>query len=148
MAALCVQISDAIVSLIEGATLNQSFTVERQWVEDQQRENMKETDPAFIVVVPRTLNVSAFDLKPRNAYNWDIGIWIDKVVDTTTTDCDPIAEFMEQVVTLLATNRNFVIGPIHAQLVGIGPHPTYDATQLLDIRVFRSVFVATYRVIL
>jgi hypothetical protein len=146
MAALGVQIAEAVLALIEGATFNQPVFAERQWVETQQRENMKETDIAHVIVVPKNLNVTAFDLKPRNAFVWDIGVWTDKAVQTTNEACDPVAELVEEIVNLLVFNRNLLIEAGQATLIGITPDPAYDSVQLLDIRVFRSVFLATYRI--
>ncbi len=147
--AICVEIADALVALIGGATSYQDVTVERQWVETQRLEDIQEDDPVKIIVVPRVLNVAAFDLKPRNAYEWDIGVWIDKKVLQTNESCDPMADLLEQVVTLIASNRQLEIpsDPFRAQCVKISPDPAYDTSQLLDIKVFRSVFLATYRVI-
>lgn len=147
--ALCVDIADAMVDLIGAADFGQAFTVERQWVETQRLEDIDVDDPAKIIVVPQTLNLQAFDLKPRIENRWGIGVWIDKVVQQTNAGIDPVAYLVEQVVNLLATNRTLDIinPPFRATCVGIAPEPSYDTMQLLDIKVFRSVFVATYRVI-
>lgn len=145
MAAICVQIAEAVKSLIQSTDLSMPYTIERAWVETRQRVYMKEDDPLFIIVVPRTLNVHAFDLKPRTAFNWDIAIWIDRAVKDDTEECDPVVEFMEEIVDLLVGHRDLQIDAGRARCIGIGPHPTYDSNQLLDVRVFRSVFVATYR---
>jgi hypothetical protein len=148
--ALCVEIADALVDLIDGATFYQDVTVERQWLETQRLEKLQVDDPARVIVVPRTLNVTAFDLKPRTEFAWDIGIWIDKAIDQNNESIDPVADFVELVISLIATNRMLAIPspPFRANCIGISQDPTYDPTQLLDIKVFRSVFVATYRVIL
>lgn len=145
MAAICVQIADAVKSLIQTATLSLDFVIERAWVETRHRDVMRETDPVFVIVVPRTLNVYAFDLKPRTALEWEIAVWIDRVVKTDVADCDPVALFMEEVVTLLAAQRDLEIPSGRARCIRIEPHPAYDSVQLLDVRVFRSVFLATYR---
>jgi hypothetical protein len=146
--ALCVEIADAMVALIGAQTFDLPFTVERDWTETQRLEIIQEEDPVKVIVVPRVLNTTARDLTPRIDYAWDIGVWIDKKVQQTNAACDPVADFVEQVITLLNNNRQLTITsePHLAQFIGITPDPTYDTTQLLDIRVFRSVFLATYRV--
>lgn len=154
MAAIVADLCDAMVSRINGATLSQPFTVKRGWLELVQRQTMQAEDPISILIVPDTLGAYAFDLKPRTAMEWDIGIWIDKsiindplnptVVNLETTDA--VAGFVEEIVLLFAANRLLQTATVQGKCIKIEAVPVYDQQQLSELRIFRALIKTTYRV--
>lgn len=139
-------IGDAVVTLIQAGSFSQPYTIAREWVETQFRPDMKESDPIEVSVVPATLAVEAFDLDPRVSLDWDLGLWIVKIIEPTVVFIDPIAEFVEQVVDRIARNRQIQASSHKAKCMGISMEPAYDEKQLLDLRLYRSVIRVTYRV--
>ena len=146
MSAIIVDICNAVVTKLEGATFNQEFTVSRGWLELVQRQKMHDTDPISVLVVPGMLGVYAFDLTPRVAFDWEVGLWIDKSIEANVATIDPVAEFVEQVTQLFAANRILNAGSRKAKCIQIEADPVYDEKQLSELRIFRALIKITYRV--
>lgn len=147
MSAIVADIGDGLINFLKSKNLGQPYTIERAWVTTDYRQYMLETDLISVIIAPSTLVPSAFDLKPRIAFDWDLGIWIDKATEVTTAAVDPLVEFMETIVFLLASNRQIQTPAGRwAQCMKIEGQPSYDQNQMLELRIFRSLILVTYRV--
>lgn len=135
--AIIVIVEDAMVEVLEGATLSLPFAVSRGYV------FIRDIKPVGIEVsvFPSLLSVVAFDLTPRHAWDWQVAVWVRK----RTADPDEIDDLMllmQQIIDLFVTKP---LAGTKARCIGVEARPGYDPEKLDTSGVFNAGIVFTFR---
>jgi len=144
MAAVIVEIADAVKSVLDGASLSQSFTSVRSYAPlfGKQDEDSDDLEELQLVVVPREL--SAAQLTRRSSmfdYVVDVGICQRKAL--TNADIDPLMVFTEEVVDLFRSKP--LTGYTSAYCTAVANNPIYDFASLTQQKTFLSLVTLTFQ---
>lgn len=144
MPATVITISDEIVETLNDATLSQSFAATRAYAPifcKQDEEGEDELATLRVTVVPSLLTVAARDLAPRDGFEWEIAVWVQKRVENTTAAIDPLMNLMEEIIDLFRVWRTRP----NTRLIGIEASPV--SPEWVDTqRAFASAITLTVRV--
>lgn len=145
--AVIIDIADAVVTTLLGATLSLPFTAERTYVPIR---DLKDLTELTLSVVPVTIEGALQTRGGRYMEVYGIAIGIQQTIgkgamtdDQIKAACDPLMTFAEQVVNLFAAQV----------LAGMEPttctqhknEPIFSPEHLDDRRVFTSVVTLTYK---
>jgi hypothetical protein len=137
--AFIVIISDAVVDVLNAATLSLPFEVERAY--DVTR-NLRSTG-VKIAVLPETLAVSAPDLMPRKYFDWQVAIWVQQVATTDVADIDPLMLLVQEIIILFAFKP--LPGVLYARCIGVENNPPLNHEHLHTKGMFTSGALLTFR---
>lgn len=142
MAAVVVEIAEAVVEALEGATLSQSFIVARGYMPPY---DLKEFTDGEIraTVIPAELDLGARDLKPRAEMLWTIGIWVQAKAFPETGEFDPLMLLVEEVFLLFHGWRT----ELDRRVVGLRAMPPFDRETPQTTGLFSAAVMVTFRVV-
>ncbi len=142
-----IRIADAVVSVLNGATLSQPFTAERHYLPEF---DLKEMDTLHVSVVPAELDEEIAD-RTRDRAEYKIHVAIQKrVVKSDGTGLDMVAidalmRLVEDIDDLF--RHKPLAGYEDAHWVKSENKPIYDPKHLKEHNQFTSLLVLTFRVV-
>ena len=137
MSAIIVDAANAVVSILSGATLSQSITVDRGYVVVRDFEF---TDLRVTVVPPR-LAISVMDTTPRLAFDWVVSVVIQKAGIESVSDVDGLMLVLEEIATLFSGK---VLPGTRSRCIGTEASPL-DPSSLDTHDLFSWVLSFTFR---
>lgn len=140
MAAVVVELANAVVAALNGATLSQEFTAERAYVPIRDVKDFGDAE-LRVLVVPTGLRVAARDLGPRLTLEWELGVWLQQRAGRDTGDTDPLMLLAQEVIELFHGWRT---GADH-RVIGIEARPPFDPQSQDVIGVFSATIYLTFR---
>jgi hypothetical protein len=140
-----IDIADAVVTAINGATLSQSVTAERFYVPVHDIE-----DPALhVTVVPAALDGKLLDRRGKNLFTYLVDVAVQKVIgvgsmtnDQIKAACDPLMSFAEEIADL------FDGKPLGNSLVvctNVKNVPIFAPDHLDEKRLFTSLLTLEFK---
>ena len=140
--AIIIDIADAVVARLNGASLSQVFVAERTYLSIL---NLETLNGLQVFVSPAMLTVSRFDLATRQAFLPQIQIGIRQRVTLATEDVDPLVVLTQEIIELF---RPVLLPGTFAKCQGIENTPIYDPMFLDEKHVFLTTILLTYQVTL
>jgi hypothetical protein len=151
MAAVLLQLADAVVAALDGASLGQSFVIERGYVPVLELKEMGST--LFLHVVPAGLTRQTLTRAPVSQRDYAIDVGIRRRVPEGPKSpaeiaeaLDPLVEFAEAVADLFA-GKVLAVAAGNAVCVGAETRPVFDPASLDESRLFVSLVVLTFRLV-
>ena len=141
MAATITDISDAVVTHLNGVDFSQPFTAERIYV-----PVYGETETALKVWVLGLTESMSRRSRGEDEFDFEIKVAVYKRVESTDREeVDDMVELVEEISDSLRTEGRL---PTYtdAALASVANAPIYDPVQLDKFNVFVSVVTATYKV--
>jgi hypothetical protein len=136
-----IEIADAIVAVLNGATLSRAFTARRAYMPVRGLEDYLSLK---VTVVPSSLSVQPFDLDTLRVFEWDFGVWIQQQASGDPAAIDPLMALSEGIIDLFS---NWQVGASpHLRIVALGVGQSPDADRLLTDGLFTTVVTLTVRV--
>jgi hypothetical protein len=140
MAAVILDLADAVVAQLNAATLSQAFTAERLY---SPLENLETLTTLKVTVVPRSAFFEGAD-RNRKTVTAEIDIGVQRRSDLEQVDLDALMVFVEEIVDL------FPFGGLStylgASVVGLANAPIWASDHLNEKHVFTSVITLTVKV--
>lgn len=151
MAAVVVEIAEAVVEALNDATLSMAFTAERLYVPRFKRhasspgdEDLPDLETLRVSVVPRELSLASLN-RGADDFDYLIDVAIQKRLDSDgPAEVDPYMLLAEEVVDLFrgeALEASFG----RASCMQAANLPIYSPEFLNDANVFTSVVTLTFR---
>jgi len=140
--AVLIDIPDAVVAVLNGATLSQIFTAERTYLSIL---DLNTLDGLQVFVSPSMLTISRFDLAPRQAFLPQVQIGIRQRVSLAPADVDPLIILTQEIIELF---RPVLLLGTRAKLQSIENTPAYDPMALDEKHVFLTTILLTFQVTL
>lgn len=148
MDAFTIEIADAVVAALNGATLSLPFVAERSYVPVHSLAALSELT---VSVVPAALTATVFDRSRRRETQAVIDVGIQKRIGDgpmsnaeVNAACDPLMAFAQEVADLF--NATDVPGLPEASSIGMENLPIFDPKHLDEMRVFTSVVRLTFNI--
>lgn len=144
--AVVIEIADAVVAALNGATLSQSFTAERLYLPEFDLPTM---DTLHVSVVPAELDEELAD-RTRDRAEYKIHVAVQKRVSKpdvsglNTQAIDGLMQLVEEIGDLFRHKR--LAGFEEAHWVKTENRPIYDPKHLKEHSQFTSLLVLTFRV--
>jgi hypothetical protein len=140
MAAVILDLADAVVAQLNAATLSQAFTAERLY---SPLENLETLTTLKVTVVPRSAFFEGAD-RNRKTVTTEIDIGVQRRSDLDQVDLDALMVLVEEIVDL------FPFGGLStylgASVVGLANAPIWASDHLNEKHVFTSVITLTVKV--
>lgn len=141
---MIVDITTAIVTALNGASLSLPFTAERHY---QPVFELEEMSTLTITVVPRDMSLDKETRATlRKELAVDVGI-MKKLDDiegaAATTEIDGLIALVEEIVDLLSAEAQWQLGG--ARWIKTENEPIYDPEHLHKFHQFSSLVTLTYR---
>ncbi|MDI1342505.1 MAG: hypothetical protein PSV22_00180 [Pseudolabrys sp.] len=135
----CINIADALVSLIAAATLPQAVTVERRWTAPLPREQIK---APLVLVVPIAVELD-FETRGEYASDWQIALAIYAPASGTpaTATVDALMELAEAIYLIARSNEALAEG----RLIALNLEPMLDPEAIIGRGLFATIATLTYR---
>lgn len=149
--AIVIDIADAVVTRLNGATLSQLFTAQRHYVPIHE---LKELVDLAVSVVPRTLDLALLTRGGTNLYSHVIDIGIQRTIGRGAMSngdinaaADPLMTLAEEIVLLFAGERITIPNPfLVVTCTNVTNVPIFAAEHLDEMRIFTSVVSLTFKV--
>lgn len=146
MSAAIVDIADAVVAALNGASLSQSFTAERSYVPVHELRDLSDLKVSVVMAgVAGTL----LDRSGRQDYENTIDVGVQKSIGSgamTTADiraaCDPLMTFCQEIADLFLSAP---IGVAGVSCTAADFRPIYAPMHIDEKRVFTSVITLTFK---
>jgi hypothetical protein len=147
MAAVIVEIADAVVDTLNDATLSQSFTAVRAYVPVYARQDTEGADELadlLVTVVPRSTTLAMLSRRDDD-FDYVVDIGIQQRVEVTNAVVDARMLLAEEVLDLFRGKRLVLVYSDDPLCVAAANDPIYAPDHLDQHRVFTSVVSLTYR---
>lgn len=147
MQSTTIQIADAMVAVLNGATLSQSFTAKRHYLPEF---DLKEMETLHVSVVPAELDEEIAD-RSRDQAEYKIHIAVQKRVakqeppGLDTSAIDSLMRLVEEIDDLF--RHKPLSGFEQAHWVKTENKPIYDPNHLKEHSQFTSLLAFTYRLV-
>jgi len=147
MQSTTIQIADAMVAALNGATLSQSFTAKRHYLPEF---DLKEMETLHVSVVPAELDEEIAD-RSRDHAEYKIHIAVQKRVakqappGLDTAAIDSLMRLVEEIDDLF--RHKPLAGFEQAHWVKTENKPIYDPNHLKEHSQFTSLLAFTYRLV-
>lgn len=150
MAAVVIDIANAVVSELNAATLSLAFTAERRYVprfklrKNQPGEgaDLPDLETLRVTVVPRELSAATLTRRSHD-FDYLIDVAVQKRLDDDEpATVDPYMRLTEEVIDLF---RGGTLTTVDAKCVAVANEPIYAPELLNDANVFTSVVTLTFR---
>lgn len=139
--ALVVEIAEAVVAELNGATFSQQFTADRNYLPVYELEHLKDLR---VTVVPKGITIQSAG---RNSNQHDVEIDVavqQKLANTTAAEIDPLLALVEEIADHFRFRR---LASPDAVWIKTQNEPVYAQEHLDQFRVFTSLLTLTFRVI-
>ena len=137
-----IDIPDAVVDVLNGATLSQAFEAERTYLSIL---NLDTLNGLQVFVSPAALAVSRFDLEQRQAFGPQVQIGLRKRVTLDPADIDPMIALTQEIIQLF---RPVWLPGTTAKVQTIENTPVFDAMALDEKHVFITTVLLTFQLTL
>ena len=137
---ILLSVADGVTSLINLATLSQSFTAVRYY---QPKFDLKEMDQLHVSVVPRSISEKRLS-RALTAFDCAVDVGVQQRSDMSQLTLDGLSNLVAEIAEVLRTN--LLTGFAEARLVELERNPVFAPEHLDELRQFTSVIRATYRV--
>lgn len=153
MAAIVIDIADAVVEKINGAMLSQVVTAERSYVPIHE---LRDLINLKVSVVPAELEGTLTDRSGRNMYDYIIHVGVQQSIGNghlTNTQinaaADPLMLFSQEIADLF-DGQAVSIGDAYSlvrqtRCIDVKNMPIFAPAHLDDLRVFTSLLSLTFR---
>lgn len=147
MPSITIQIADAMVAMLNGATLSQSFTAKRYYLPEF---DLKEMSTLHVSVVPAELDEEMAD-RSRDKAEYKIHVAVQKRVamqeppGLDMAAIDGLMQLVEEIDDLF--RHKPLAGFEQAHWVKTENKPIYDPKHLKEHGQFTSLLAFTYRVV-
>lgn len=134
-----INIANALVSLIDAATLPLDVTVERRWSGPLARETLA----APLVLVVPVAREDEFASRANYGTDWQIALAVYAPVTgvPATASVDALMELAEAVFGVARANETLAPG----RLIGLSADPMFDSDAVIGRGMFASIATLTYR---
>lgn len=138
--ATILDIADAVVAELNGATFSQPVAAERHY---QPRFELPEMSELHVSVVPRSLATKAID-RNRAAYDYEIDVAVQRRTDMSLASLDALMGLVEEIGERFRKER--LTSYPDARCVDVKNEPVYSQSHLEELRQFTSLVTLTFRV--
>jgi hypothetical protein len=140
MAAVILDLADAVVAQLNAATLSQSFTAERLYAP---LEDLETLSALKVTVVPRALSTRPLS-RGKDGFDYQIDIGVQQKTDLSEAMLDGLMLLVEEIVDLFRPGRltTYPTAPI----IDVANQPIWAADHLNEKHVFTSVITLTVKV--
>jgi hypothetical protein len=140
MAAVILDLADAVVDQLNAATLSQAFTAERLYAP---LEDLETLSALKVTVVPRSLASRPLS-RAWDSFDYQLDIGVQQKTDLSEAMLDGLMLLVEEIVDLLRP------GPLTSypagRVVDVANQPIWAADHLNEKHVFTSVITLTIKV--
>ena len=141
--AVIVSIADAVVSVLNAATLSQTFTAVRKYTV---KHDLKDLDDLQVSVVPQAKIGRMADRGGKQDEEYRVDVGVQQRADTSSnTASDALMLLTQEVADTFLTGERLV-GYTTAMCMQATNEPIYDPAGLRDKRTFTSVVTLIFRV--
>jgi hypothetical protein len=136
MAATIIDLADAVVAMLNAATLEMSFTAVRAYVPTYEQADL---ETLRVTVIP--MEVPEISMRSRLYYTFDYRIDVaiqQRVNPIDNPTIDPYLLLAEQVTDLFRGEDVYFGAGGRARCVAVGIDPLYDPSHLDELRTFTS----------
>lgn len=137
---ILLEVADGVTSLINLATLSQSFTAVRYY---QPKFDLKEMDELHVSVVPRSITEKRLS-RSLTAFDCSVDVGVQQRSDMSQLALDGLSNLVAEIAEVL--RNNLLAGFAEARLIELARDPVFAPEHLDELRQFTSVIRATYRV--
>ncbi len=148
--ATIIDIADAVVTDLNGATLGMMFTAERWYVPIRDLKDLTNEPNPTISVVPITIAGTLLARGGQYMEQYDIGIGIQKSIGSGAmkpseiiSACDPLMTFCEEIMDFFAAKA--LLSYPSAMCTQHKLEPIYSPQHLDERRAFTSVLTLTFK---
>jgi hypothetical protein len=153
MAAIVIEIADAVTALLNEATLSQSFTAERSYVPVHELEDLVDTGILAVTVVPAGLTGNLIDRSPRSMYDYVIDVGIQKALpigalteSQRNAFVDPLMLLAQEVVDLFnGAVLTIPYDTIRPRCVDVKNIPAFSPHHMDEEGVFTSLITLNFK---
>ena len=138
MAAIILEIADEVVSILNGASLSQSFTAVRRY---QPRFTLEELETLRVSVVPKSIAETLFARKVSGK-EIAIDIGVQKKTEGADSEYDDLMLLTEEISDLFIRTR--LSTPESVAWKQTANDPIYSVDDLNEQQVFLSVVTITF----
>jgi hypothetical protein len=138
--AVIIEIADAVVAQLNGATFSQPLTAERHY---QPNFELSEMSELKVSVVPRSLAGKALDRR-RDGVDYQIDVAVQKRTDMTPASLDALMTLVEEIADHF--RKQPLANYTEARCTEVKNEPVYALEHLDELRQFTSVLTLTFRV--
>lgn len=97
MSATVIEVAEAVVAAINGATLSQAVTAARDYAPIL---DIKDLAALRVTVIPSEARTPVRDLQGRQGFEWTVGVWIQKRAGLSVAEADPLVTLAEEIALL------------------------------------------------
>ncbi len=146
-----IDIADAVVARLNGATLSQLFAAQRHYVPIHE---LKDLVDLTVTVVPRTLEGALLDRSGRNLYTYVIDVGIQQSIGRGAMTLDEIKAAADPLMTLAEEIADLFDGQpisipnaaLKVSCLNVANVPIFASEHMDEQRVFTSVLSLTFKV--
>jgi hypothetical protein len=142
MSAVIIDIADAVTTVLNAATLSQSFTAERSYLP---LPDLVDLDTLQVFVVPESLTSNLLDRTPKSINDYVINIGIQKRLEPSNAACDPYMQLMEEIGDLFLGKTVTYRTATTARCITAENRPIFVQKMLDERHTFGSVVALTFR---
>lgn len=149
MAAVIIEIADAVVEVLNEAVLSLPFTAKRLYVPIHEIRDLKDLT---VSVVPSSLNPRILDRAGRNMYDYFIDIGIQQLIgvgklsdEEINSACDPLMQLAEEIISELFLIELPIAHDPPPRCIDADNMPIYDPHHIDERRVFTSLVTLNFR---
>ena len=150
MAAIIIEIADAVTEMLNSASLSQSFTAERSYVPVHDIQFLADLK---VAVVPFNIIGNTLDRSVRQMYNYEIYVTIQKRLGIGTLTnaqlnaiADPLMFLAEEIVDLFNGKLlNLAYNSFVPRCVDVKNSPSFAPHHFDEERVFTSEIILTFK---
>lgn len=151
MAAIIIEIADAVVSELNSASLSQSFEAVRSYVPVHEIRDLVDLK---VAVVPFNIIGNTIDRSGRQMYNYEIYVTIQRMIgigpltnDQINAAADPLMILAEEIVDLFNGKAlTLAYDPIGVRCVDVKNSPSFAPHHLDEERIFTSEIILGFKV--
>lgn len=135
-----VDMADAVLAVLQGASLSVAIAPERGYLVVR---DLSSLDGIKVTVIPGAEEIAAFDLTPRHEYLPEVMIWVQRRVNPTNEECDPLMNLVEEIAGQFLPGKR--LPGTQATIQHLKHEPPYDPDRLDAQRTFTSGLTLTMK---
>ena len=144
MAAVLIEIADAVVTALTASTFSQPISVARKYFANYEIKDLEPT--AIVTAIPRN-TVSSPASRTTCQYDHTIDLAVQKKISGSDEDLDALIGLVDEIEKSLRLRTITTGSNQAAKWIGTTSDAAYDLKHLEEKRVFTTVLSLTYRVV-
>jgi hypothetical protein len=138
--ATIIEIADAVVAELNGATFSQPVSAARHYAP---KFDIGEMGALHVSVVPRGLTSTSLD-RSRDAFEYQVDVAVQQKVDQATPPLDALMTLVEEIANHFRTGA--IVSFPGARCTDVKNEPVFLPEHLMELGQFTSVLTLTFKV--